>query len=447
MEPIKVEMTGTLQYQKYTNTAICGFAGAGKTIFGSTAPSPFYIFFKEHPQIMSIADRLMPHTKVMTEYEGDIVVVPIWDKLLAVIKWLESDAGDAYETIVVDTGDELFKAMKATRVARNGGKFPIGDWNWLAEKYRDVMQRILDMDKNVIVNYHLKNTQAGDEGEIVRELALQGQMKDEVPEWFDIVGVLDSWEEITDEGTVTHRGILTTSTPKYPFVKDHSGKLPKLFPLSKDFIGDYSNMADLIFATVPNAATQTLAIIDSVLEPDPEPVSPPAAVPTPDELAAKKGVPDAQNVEDPTPTEEETGSSQETGGDTPTDAPADGTPVAEQPAEVQAVPETAPEPSSERTTSPEEPKPAPVPEASEPTEAATQEVVEQLGATVVVDAKVCVECGAPIVKALRDDQGNTVADADGVVTLVADPDWVDLTQMRYGKDLCRDDFNALKEGK
>lgn len=430
--PFTIGLTGSEDYSKTINQALCGFAGSGKTIFASTAPSPFYIVFKEKPQIMSIADRYMPIAKVLTQYNLDKtkVITPVWDVLLKLVMWLESDKGSGFETIVVDTGDELFKAMKATRKVMNMGKFPIGDWDWIAESFRGIMARILDMDKNVIVNFHLKNTQAGEDGEIVRELALQGQVKDEAPEWFDLVGVLDSWEEATDSGKVTRRGMLTKSTPTYPFVKDHSGKLPKVFPISDDFVGDYKRMSELIFEHVPQTGRQVIDTIDmdDVVESLPDDVS----VPTPEDVKDKKGIAKkttkkgAANATDESGPEKDPAPAKSAKADEGTEPADQGT--------VDGGDEPAKPISKEDT---------PVPESEEATDldGAAEEVAKQLGGT--VEAPICHECGGPVVKKLLDAVGGPVLE-DGEPVWVADNDLANLTMIRYRKNLCRTHYDEVK---
>ena len=67
--PFDVEMTGVSDYGTKVKMIVAGQAGAGKTLFSSTAPEPLYIFFREQPRIMSIANRYMPHVKVLPELD------------------------------------------------------------------------------------------------------------------------------------------------------------------------------------------------------------------------------------------------------------------------------------------------------------------------------------------------------------------------------------------
>ena len=226
----KLEMTGKSDYYPTVKMAVVGHAGAGKTLFSSTAPQPLFLFFREQPRIMSIANRAMPHVKVVSQYDSDgKMVKAVEDVMYEVLQYVTGDGFELFDTIVIDTGDELQKALKEGKKVRNRGKWGISDWGWLADEYTAVVNAFIDLPKNVIVTYHLKNTQEGEDGTIFKEIALQGSAKDDAPGWFDIVGVLDSYESIDEKGVRSSvRGFLTQPTPRFSWVKDHSGQLPRV---------------------------------------------------------------------------------------------------------------------------------------------------------------------------------------------------------------------------
>jgi len=246
-----VEMTGRSDYYEKVKMAVVGQAGAGKTLFSSTAPDPVYIFFREQPRIMSIANRAMPHIKVLPEMDdAGRITKPVEDIMLEILEYLRGDGAEFYDTVVIDTGDELQKALKEGKKNRNRGKWGISDWGWLADEYHTVVNAFIDLPINVIVTYHLKNTQEGEDGTIFKEIALQGAAKDDTPGWFDVVGVLDTYENVDDKGIkTTSRGFLTSPTPRYGWVKDHSGQLPPVFEISERFVGDFGKIRDLIYGT------------------------------------------------------------------------------------------------------------------------------------------------------------------------------------------------------
>lgn len=444
--PFDIEMTGAQDYQRTVKMALCGHPGTGKTLFSSTAPSAFFVFFREQPRIMSIAGRYMPHTKIVNQYDGKgRLTTPVWDTLHEVVTYLDSDRGEPYETVVIDTGDELFQAMKEGRKAANRGKFAIQDWGWLGDMYREVINRIIDLPKHVIVTYHVKSSQEGEDGEIVREIALQGQAKDEVPGWFDIVGVLDSWEEDTESGKILHRGILTHTTPKYGFVKDHSGRLPKVFDLSENFVGDFSRMHDLIYADLPASDHDVIEHVDTPAAAAPPPkerTTAEAGVPTPADVKAKKDSKRKKKEDEP---DEEVVAPAEGKGADGEDAEAEpgdsaGTDEAKG-AEEQPVPEAAEEADSDAGQAgeaQEEPEVAP---AEEPVTEAEAEanVMEAFPGSTVEYATCTVQdddgnvCGKELVK--EDENGDKIPDRD----------LMDLTMIRFRQHMCREHFTAARK--
>lgn len=287
-----VEMTGRADYYDTIKMAIVGQAGAGKTLFSSTAPDPLFLFFREQPRIMSIANRAVPHVKVMPEYDADgKMVKPVEDIMLEVLEYVGGEGSDYYSTVVIDTGDELQKALKEGKKVRNRGKWGIADWGWLADEYTAIVNAFVDLPKNVIVTYHSKNTQEGEDGQIFKEIALQGSAKDDAPGWFDVVGVLDTYESVDEKGIrSTQRGLLTRPTPRYGWVKDHSGQLPPVFDLSENFIGDFDRLYGLIYGETSPVTQKSDHEVITVVKPSPKPeiVEEHPGIPTPDEVDAKK---------------------------------------------------------------------------------------------------------------------------------------------------------------
>ena len=456
-----IEMTGTADYQRNIKMLLAGYPGTGKTLFSSTAPSPFFIFFQEQPRIMSIAERYVPHTKVLNQYDAKgRLRVPVWETLLKVVDYLESKKGELYKTVVVDTGDELFQAMKKGKKDQNRGSWNIQDWGWIGDMYREVVNRIIDLNKHVIVTYHLKQSQEGDDGEVFREVALQGQAKDEVAGWFDIVGVIDSWEERTEKGLVIpHRGIKVQTTPRYPFVKDHSGKLGGLFELSDNFVGDFPRLEKAVYADVPTTEHEVLEIVavEEATQEEPAKVSSETGVPSPEELDAKKGVtakkpakkapakkapakkaPAKKKEEEPV---EEVADQEDTGQDLDSEGPAvSATTGADEKGDTEEGGNSEPE-----TVETEG-------EAEEvTTEEALNNVEEAFPDSQVVAATCAVElddgevCGNPLVKDKTDLKGNKIADSNGEPIIVPDTDLVDLSMIRFRKHMCRTHFQQARE--
>ncbi len=449
-------MTGAQDYQRMIKMALAGYPGTGKTLFSSTAPTAFFVFFREQPRIMSIADRYMPHAKVTNKADDSgRLEIPVWDTFHEVIDYLDSERGQAYGSVIIDTGDELFQALKEGRKLANRGKWGIQDWGWLGDMYREIINRVIDLPKHVIVTYHLKSSQEGDDGEILREIALQGQAKDEAPGWFDIVGVLDSWEEESEEGKLLHRGMLTHTTPKYPFVKDHSGKLPKVFELSENFVGDFQKMYDLIYKDVPASDHETIEIVkpEPKAKPKSAKTSGETGVPTPGDVEKKKGKKGKKGKKDEPDKQDETAKSDPSEQE---EVPAETEPekVEKPAAKSKDSKEDKPKPEKTETadSSGEDEDGSDGPEAETATpEEALATVEEELGATVVEATCEFDEdgelCGDPLVKRKLDADGEPVEDEDGELVMVPDKDLMDLTKIRFRKYMCREHFTAERERK
>ncbi len=276
-----IEMTGYEDREGPWKLAVAGPPGVGKTLFSSTAPNPLFSFFQEQPRIKSIAGRAVPHVKLVNDYGGGGSAL---DKLQALLLHLKFE-DHGFDTFVVDTGDELFQSMKAARTFQNGGEFNVGDWGWIADAYREVMLAIIDLPMNVIVTFHTKLSQ--DEDTHYKELMLQGQAKDEAPGWFDIVGALDVFEVVDEHGNeITKRVLLTSSSRSYPWVKDHSGVLPRRFELSPGITDDFPRLLELV--SKPNETSVSHEIIGQVAPIQIPDIITPEGIPSPEDLDAKK---------------------------------------------------------------------------------------------------------------------------------------------------------------
>lgn len=241
-ESMQIEMTGREDLEGALKIAVCGFPGAGKTMFASTAPDPLFIFFRQAPRIKSIASRHIPHVKFTNELDGSTVVRTVQNKLFELLNYLQGP--HEYQTIVFDTGDELLQALKEGRRAENNGTWGPDDWNWLGDMYREIMGAFIDLPLHIISLFHIKINQSDETP--YREIALQGSAKDEAAGWFDIVGVLEPYQVDSDDGKKLVRMLVTSPSQRTPFLKDHYGVMPPMFPLSDDFVGDFTRLRGLI---------------------------------------------------------------------------------------------------------------------------------------------------------------------------------------------------------
>jgi hypothetical protein len=276
---MQIEMSGKEDRQGPWKFAIAGQPGSGKTIVSSTAPDPLFVFFQEQPRIKSVADRAIPHVKIVNDFTNGTYAINEMQGLLMHLTLEDHE----FKTLVIDTGDEFFQQLKAGRTYQNGGEFAIGDWSWIADAFREVMLAIIDLPMHVIVTFHVKGT--GDE-DPAKELMLQGQAKDEAAGWFDIVGALDTYEIIDEHGeTITKRVLLTSNSRVYPWVKDHSGALPRRWELSEHITDDIPKILELASADVGEASREVLVEIGT---PPEAPAAVNMDVPSPEELDAVK---------------------------------------------------------------------------------------------------------------------------------------------------------------
>lgn len=277
---MQIEMTGKEDRLSPWKMLIGGFPGAGKTLFASTAPDPLFVFFRENPRIKSIADRHIPHVKVVNDDQATVL-----EKMQALAVHLEL-TNDDFKTLVIDTGDELQHALKEARRIQNGGEFTVGDWGWLSDVYRELMSSYIDLDMRVIVLFHLKSASDMDDGHSIRELALQGASKDEAAGWFDVVGALDTYEITNEDGDIeTRRVLLTHSSRMYPWIKDHSGNLPRRWELSEGFVGDVAALEEVLNSTEVKAERE---VIGEIAEAEGDPNTSESRVVSPEELESHK---------------------------------------------------------------------------------------------------------------------------------------------------------------
>ena len=252
---VEITLTGIEDRKTPWKYLVAGPPGSGKTAFGSTAPNPWFLFFQEEPRLKSIADRSIPHSKIVNTVEDGALVSGVESQMVSVL--LRLRATQDYDTLVIDTLDEYQMRLKEERRIRNGGEWGPSDWNWLTDTFRETIQAIIDLPMRIIANVHVKTAQ--DDDHMYKELLLQGSASDEAPGWFDVVGALDSFEILDDSGNpTTKRVLLTSGSRKYPWVKDHSFQIPKRFELSDNFVGDVERLEKIVTGGVLAKATREI---------------------------------------------------------------------------------------------------------------------------------------------------------------------------------------------
>jgi len=365
---IQIRTTGIEDYldggTARVKALILGRPGVGKTRSASFWPKP--IFLDADRGRMSIADRSMPYAEVKDS--GDVV-----DFLDHLRRDSAQGKNRKYETVVIDTFDSLQRTIIAERLRQTGNAGLSGweDWGWLDAKMQSIMERLLNLDMNVLVNVHLQSKQEGDDGPIIYEPKLKGDIRNSIPGDFDLVGHMGTFWEAVEGERVMKRAIWWSPQPGFEILKDRSGSFPKMTPIVFDE-SDYTNLFEPLRARAADlTAGEAYDVVPQVESADPapadlkggpvEPTRTSVAAPP----AAKKAAAAPKAEEAPKAAAK------------PMEVVEEGSGT-----DVAPTPEAAPEPAAEATTD----------VVAEPTQEPTHEeavatVTETLGGTVVSDTE------------------------------------------------------------
>lgn len=415
MMGIKVHMAGQEDLEGPWNILLAGPGGSGKTLLASTAPDGLFVFFREEPTLKSIAARAPQFVKLLNEIDAEgSLTWAAHEKLRGIIAHLTMNPTD-YKTLIIDSGDELFQAMKVARTMRQGGEFGAGDWNWLADMWREMLEALTALEMDVIFILHTKSQRLDDSGTF-RELMLQGQAVDETSTWFDVVAALDTFEVPDESGLpVTKRALLTHSSRTYPWVVDRSGNMPPRWEISPDFVGDFDRLKALLTSSpeVKHHASE-VGVIDLEADDDVKSGDP---VPSPEELQAAKGT--TLTVQEVLAHEEKASLVEQVLSNSEA--------IAVEAEKISAPPTVA--------EIPKEEVPIPSPPA-EPLETARPIAEEQ------EEQPVTLEEAEANVKEVLDGEEVALCSVEGCTAEPLDAGMKEISELRYGKPLCREHFKA-----
>lgn len=212
---------------------ILGGPDVGKTRYSSAYPRPLWLACEPLEVVAaSIAGRKI-------DYEGGagaphIVEIESSDGLFDTLDWLDTlpakvKAGELpkYQTAVLDTLDGLLRRLKSEWAESEGASMFTGReaWAFLEGKLTLTIERLLNLDMNVLVLCHLRSheeevptSERGVTQKITTyEPFLQGQIKDSIFHDFNLVGLMR--KELVGDREV--RGISYDPTHQFPFLKDH----------------------------------------------------------------------------------------------------------------------------------------------------------------------------------------------------------------------------------
>ena len=173
------ELTTT---DKKIRMLIAGYPGIGKTTLGLSAPKPLLID----------ADRGLD--RVQNAHKTDFIQPESYEELMAD---LTPDNLKDYETLVFDTGGQLFKFMGDYAKKQNSvngqkdGSLSLKGYGAVARLFENLMNRAYyELNKNVVVLFHAKEEKDG--GDVSRlRILVEGSTKDNVWQPMDLGGFIE----------------------------------------------------------------------------------------------------------------------------------------------------------------------------------------------------------------------------------------------------------------
>lgn len=363
---------------------ILGPPGAGKTRSASFWPKPFLLNCEKGQ--MAVADRSLPYADIASQQD--------MDDALRYLRLESMKRERRYDTAILDTLDNYQRRLIQDYLRRNNKSSMSGwqDWGYLDGAMQQLVDQLQNLDMNVVVNLHVKESMEGDEEDGTKQRIyspkLKGDLRDQIAAEFDFVGFMSVDYAAANGQRVLKRQVRWMPEPKYPFLKDRSGRLGEstVIDFTED---DYGRLLNLLVGGMDQLPEgQEVETIESA-----------AAEEAPAPVAAKPGgvVADPSTVALPRKTAQpkppkaeaspEAAAPAEAAPETPVAAaPVANVPAAPRPTNVPAAakPATAaasPVPPAEATITPVVAEPA----APEVTEAAVEAAAEGLGATVVSD--------------------------------------------------------------
>jgi hypothetical protein len=223
----------------YIKALIMGAPGAGKTRSASFWPKPIVADCDQGR--MSIADRGIPYGEIRSSSQ--------MDELLDAVKREAARGADRkYHTLIIDTLDSYQRTVIHERLVseRKDALSGWADWGHLDAKMTQFVEKLLNLPMNIVVNLHTKETTekiTGDEESTLVTVGpkLKGDLREQIAAEFDLVGVMETdWAAVNGQRGLV-RSIRWQPTPRYPILKDRSGRLPATTPV-RFTDDDFSNL-------------------------------------------------------------------------------------------------------------------------------------------------------------------------------------------------------------
>ena len=260
---LTIRRTGRDDYSRFIKALIVGSPGAGKTLTSSTWRNP--LIASAEGGLMSIADRNTPYVEVRdTETLFQLKIMLDQDPATR-----EQHFGFRIDTVVIDTIDEIQKILIRERLDEGKKEaMELRDWGWLGEQMRSIIRGFRNLDLNVVLTCHMKESSDSESGRLYFVPAMQGAIGDELPALVDLALLLKAspMTEIVDGEAKRVMALFLQTYPdhQHPWIKDRSGKLPAEFEIN--FTDDYQRMYDLIYGQVESLPTSQAVVTGNSAE-------------------------------------------------------------------------------------------------------------------------------------------------------------------------------------
>lgn len=243
---LRIQTTGLEQYtpggKANVKALIIGGPGVGKTRWSSYFPRPIYADCEGG--LASVADRQVQFAKISSSKE-----------MLDLLVELDSEckkpkAERHWDTIIIDTLDAFSRKVQDEWLLRNPGESTFRGydaWDYLQAKLQMLLTRLLNLDMNVIVLVHYMDkmiTEGTGNDQVQRreyQLQLQGKVKDQVFNDFDLVGWMDTYYAAEGGKRVQKRSLTFKPAPDKQFLKDRLNATPDKLEVNFDET-DYTNL-------------------------------------------------------------------------------------------------------------------------------------------------------------------------------------------------------------
>lgn len=201
---------------KHIKMLVYGESGVGKTVLASSAPRPI-LWIESEGGTNSIADP-----------EGiDVIRVQSLETYREALRFLRSDEGKKYQTVVLDSFTETqASVLKEIMVAvserdENRDEFTpqFQDYQRLVGVMREIVRGFRDLPMHVVFTALTREDKDDMTGRVTVRPRLSPAVANEIPGFMDVVGYLymstEKNGEVEDGPMEIHRNILLVPTGKY----------------------------------------------------------------------------------------------------------------------------------------------------------------------------------------------------------------------------------------